>query len=136
MAVCGGKCCAKRKQCKNYEGNYLKYHNKNDSNNWAQYVDWSTNDGGSMGIDGNGNIFIHGEYSCGDFSKIYPLFDEIEIDHEKLKLIDQAIESAQCRIYRLKANPGSTEAHQKKAENQVELMKITTEALEYYKNFI
>ena len=129
MAVCGGSHCSKREYCKNYEGNFFRY----NDNNWVQYIDWSTNGSGSMGIDGNGNTFIHEEHSCGDFSKTYLLFDEIEIDHEKLKLIDQAIESAQCRIYRLKANPGSTEAHQKKAENQQELMKITIEALEKYK---
>lgn len=45
-------------------------------------------------------------------------------------LIEQAIESAKCRIYRLKANKGSTLAHQKKAENQIELQKITIKALE------
>ncbi|MBS4902258.1 MAG: hypothetical protein KHZ96_07240 [Coprobacillus sp.] len=49
-------------------------------------------------------------------------------------LIEQAIESAKCRIYRLKANPGSTEAHQKKAENQQELMEITIRALEFYRD--
>ena len=45
-------------------------------------------------------------------------------------LIEQAIESAKCRIYRLKVNSGSTLAHQKKAENQIELQKITIKALE------
>ena len=49
-------------------------------------------------------------------------------------LINQAIESAKCRIYRLKANSGSTEAHQKKAENQQELMEITIRALEFYRD--
>ena len=49
-------------------------------------------------------------------------------------LIEQAIESAKCRIYRLKANSGSTEAHQKKAENQQELMEITIRALEFYRD--
>lgn len=49
-------------------------------------------------------------------------------------LIERAIESAKCRIYRLKANSGSTEAHQKKAENQQELMEITIRALEFYKD--
>ena len=48
-------------------------------------------------------------------------------------LINQAIESAQCRIYRLKQNPGSTFTHQKKAQNQIELMKITIEALKFYR---
>lgn len=49
-------------------------------------------------------------------------------------LINQAIESAKCRIYRLKQNEGSTLAHQKKAKNQQELMKITIKALEYYRD--
>ena len=49
-------------------------------------------------------------------------------------LIEQAIESAKCRIYRLKANPDSTEAHQKKAGNQQELMEITIRALEFYRD--
>ena len=44
------------------------------------------------------------------------------------------IESAKCRIYRLKANFGSTEVHQKKSENQQELMKITIKALEFYRD--
>ena len=47
---------------------------------------------------------------------------------------DIPIESAKCRIYRLKANSGSTEAHQKKAENQQELMEITIKALEFYRD--
>ena len=49
-------------------------------------------------------------------------------------LINQAIESAQCRIYRLKVNEGSTLAHQMKAKNQQELMKITIKALEFYRD--
>lgn len=49
-------------------------------------------------------------------------------------LIERAIESAKCRIYRLKANSGSTEVHQKKTENQQELMEITIKALEFYRN--
>lgn len=49
-------------------------------------------------------------------------------------LINRAIESAKCRIYRLKANHGSTETHQKKAENQQELMEITIRALEFYRD--
>lgn len=49
-------------------------------------------------------------------------------------LIEQAIESAKCRIYRLKQNSGNTLAHQKKAEHQRELMKITINALEYYRD--
>ena len=49
-------------------------------------------------------------------------------------LINQAIESAKCRIYRLKQNEGSTLAHQMKAKNQQELMKITIKALEFYRD--
>ncbi len=49
-------------------------------------------------------------------------------------LIEQAIESARCRIYRLKQNEGNTLAHQKKAEHQRDLMEITIKALEYYRD--
>lgn len=48
-------------------------------------------------------------------------------------LIDRAIESARCRIYRLKQNPGESYAHQIKTENQNELMGITIKALDFYK---
>lgn len=50
-------------------------------------------------------------------------------------LINQAIESARCRIYRLKQNEGSTLAHQMKAKNQQELMKVTIKALEFYRDW-
>ena len=40
-------------------------------------------------------------------------------------LINQAIESAKCRIYRLKQNEGDTLAHQKKAKNQQELIIVS-----------
>lgn len=53
---------------------------------------------------------------------------------DKLELVDRAIESAQCRIYRLKANRGESISHQKKADNQIELQKITLEALGFYKD--
>lgn len=53
-------------------------------------------------------------------------------DH-RYDIIDQAIESAKCRIYRLKANRGESFAHQKKAENQIQLMNVTIAALKYYK---
>ena len=49
-------------------------------------------------------------------------------------LINQAIESAKSRIYRLKQNEGSTLTHQKKAKNQQKLMEITIKALEYYRD--
>ncbi|WP_367568365.1 hypothetical protein [Lacrimispora sp.] len=51
-------------------------------------------------------------------------------------LIEQAIESARCRIYRLKHNCGKTKSHQVKAKNQQELMKITIKALEFYREYI
>lgn len=51
-----------------------------------------------------------------------------------IELIEQAIESAKCRIYRLKQHHGSTLAHQQKATHQQELMDITIKALEHYKN--
>ena len=35
-----------------------------------------------------------------------------------VSLINRAIESAKCRIYRLKQNPGTTEEHQIKAKNK------------------
>ena len=56
--------------------------------------------------------------------------------NEEIKLIDQAIESAKCRIYRLRATSGDscTESHQMKAKNQEALMDITIKALEFYKN--
>lgn len=54
--------------------------------------------------------------------------------NKEYDLIERAIESAKCRIYRLKANSSSTEAHQKKAENQRELMEITIKALEFYRD--
>lgn len=54
--------------------------------------------------------------------------------NKEYDLIEQAIESAKCRIYRLKANPGNTEAHQIKAKNQEELMNITIRALEFYRD--
>ena len=57
----------------------------------------------------------------------------LKYNHE-YDLIEQAIESAKCRIYRLKQNEGSTLAHQKKAKHQRKLMKITIKALEYYRD--
>lgn len=54
--------------------------------------------------------------------------------NKEYDLVERAIESAKCRIYRLKANSGSTDTHQKKAENQQELMEITIKALEFYRD--
>lgn len=56
-----------------------------------------------------------------------------DYNHE-YDLIEQAIESAKCRIYRLKQNEGSTLAYQKKAKHQRELMEISIKALEYYRD--
>lgn len=65
---------------------------------------------------------------------IKALENQISLKNEE-DLIKQAIESAHCRIYRLmKQNEGSTFAHQEKAKNQQELMKITIKALEYYRD--
>lgn len=54
--------------------------------------------------------------------------------NQEYDLIEQAIESARCRIYRLKQNESSALDHQKKAEHQRELMKITIKALEHYRD--
>lgn len=52
---------------------------------------------------------------------------------KELELIDKAIESARCRIYRVRAGEENSLAHQKKAANQQELMKITIKALNFYR---
>lgn len=72
---------------------------------------------------------------CHNESKYYinSCKDCSQYNHE-YDLIEQAIESARCRIYRLKQNSGSTLMHQKKAESQQELMKLTIKALEYYRD--
>lgn len=57
----------------------------------------------------------------------------LSYNHE-YDLIEQAIESARCRIYRLKQNEGKTLTRQKKAKHQKELMDITIRALEYYRD--
>lgn len=46
------------------------------------------------------------------------------------ELIERAIESAKCRIYRVKANEGESHRHQTKVANQVELQLVTIKALE------
>lgn len=53
--------------------------------------------------------------------------------NEQITLIDQAIESARCRIYRLKQTPGESYAHQIKTEKQEKLMEVTIVALKLYK---
>ncbi len=49
-------------------------------------------------------------------------------------LIEQAIESAKCRIYRLEENCGTTTPHQVKVRNKQELMQVTIKALEFYRD--
>lgn len=49
-------------------------------------------------------------------------------------LVDQAIESAQCRIYRVRVDDTMTYAHQQKAFNQKELSELTIKALQFYKD--
>ena len=53
------------------------------------------------------------------------------------ELIERAIESAKSRIYRLAENEkyGVGEAHQKKIDNQIEVMEVTIEALEKYAEY-
>lgn len=50
----------------------------------------------------------------------------------KNELINKAIESAKCRTYKVMfdLNGGKRSHHQKKAENQKELMEVTVDALE------
>ena len=50
--------------------------------------------------------------------------------NKEYDLVERAIESAKCRIYRLKAHSDNTETYQKKAENQQELMKSWQKFLE------
>ena len=63
-----------------------------------------------------------------DYCKQCPSYN-YEVD-----LIEQAIESAKCRIYRLEQNCGTTKPHQTKVKNQQELMRITIKALEFYRD--
>lgn len=53
------------------------------------------------------------------------------------ELILKAIESAKCRVYKLNfdLNGDISAHHQKKAENQKELMEVTVKALERYGAF-
>ena len=44
--------------------------------------------------------------------------------------IKRAIESAKCRIYRVRVNVGESKAHQIKVEKQVEIQQATINALE------
>ena len=50
-------------------------------------------------------------------------------------LIERAIQSAEARIYKLQSGKNHTARHQEKAENQIELQKVTVEALEFYKKY-
>lgn len=49
---------------------------------------------------------------------------------ENTTLIERAIESAKCRIYRVRANVGKSLEHQIKADNQAEIQQVTIDALE------
>ena len=71
-----------------------------------------------------------------DRSNVIPVIDWVlqKFSNDEMALINQAIESARCRIYRLKQNEGSTLAHQMKAKNQQKLMKVTIKALEFYRD--
>lgn len=65
---------------------------------------------------------------------ILSLVKNSDYNHE-YDLIEQAIESAKCRMYKnSEQNEGSTVAHQKRAKHQQELMKITIKALGNYRD--
>jgi predicted ATP-dependent serine protease len=88
------------------------------------YLGYPINDDGTPPdrCNNDGKYYIKQCKECGNYNHEYDL-------------IEQAIESAKCRIYRLKmSSEDTTYAHQQKAENQQELMRITIDALEYYKN--
>ena len=59
---------------------------------------------------------------------------ECDSYNKEYDLIERAIEPARCRIYRVKQNKGSTLTHQIRVKNQIELMKVTIKALEYYRD--
>lgn len=90
---------------------------------------WKCNMGYPIGDDNMPSDRCH----C-DGNYIFKSCKECPSYNHEYDLIEQAIESAKCRIYRLKQNEGNTLAHQKKAEHQRELMEITIKALEYYRD--
>lgn len=51
------------------------------------------------------------------------------------ELIERAIQSAEARIYKLQSGKNHTVRHQEKAENQIELQKVTVEALKFYDKY-
>lgn len=72
---CVGKNCSKKECCRVYEGNYWQYH---DSNQWAQYEDWSNFGSGTISQNAEtGETIVEEEVWCGDLSKDYKLFKEI-----------------------------------------------------------
>lgn len=79
MSVCQAKHCKKRHECMKYENNYFKY---NQSEYWEQLIDWSTYGCGGMSQDTEGNSYIHYDYTCGDDSITYPLFEQIPIEND------------------------------------------------------
>ena len=85
--------------------------------------------------DRNMRCYCSPNSTCDKYKQIKMVTEKSVDDNfvHEYDLINQAIESAKCRIYRLKQNEGDTLAHQKKAKNQQELMKVTIKALEYYR---
>lgn len=69
MSVCGASHCSKKKQCKKY------FRNSKDGTD--QYIDWSVYATGSMTTDRNGKSRYKEEWTCGDWSENYPLFEKI-----------------------------------------------------------
>lgn len=57
------------------------------------------------------------------------------MDEREYDLIERAIQSAKCRIYRVRVDERYSLTHQMKAENQRELMEITIRALEFYRDY-
>ena len=91
---------------------------------------WRCNDGYEIEQDGTPPLRCHNinKYDYRTCKQDCPAYN-----HE-YDLVEQAIESAKCRIYRLKQNEGSMMTHQKRAKHQRELMQITIRALEYYRD--
>ena len=63
MYYCEGKYCSRKDRCAHHESFDWKYP--------RQYLDMSTEGRGYGGIDENGKLFWHHEYSCGDKAEFY-----------------------------------------------------------------
>lgn len=72
MSVCGASHCSRKNRCKKYIENF-----RMNSDHWEQYIDWSVNGHRSIGIDENG-FYYNESWDCGDWSKTYPLFEEMD----------------------------------------------------------